>query len=581
MAARINPGSPRYEPHERPPPLTGLGLALQGALLGVPPMVVLPLIAVQAAGGSAALASWVVFISLAATGVTMVLQTARLGTVGSGCHLTAVPSAAAVPFCALALMEGWPKTLAALDLFSGLFSFAITMRLSLLRRVVTPTVIGTFSILLVVTIISVILEKMGDLPDGGLSTAGLACAAITMASTLAFVLHRPGFWRVWGPVIGLTLGSTSAAGFGILDFDPARRALWAGVPVEGWAGPGFDFGNAFWSLLPAFLFISALAVVQANSLSFVAQRVSWREARAADFRAVQGGVLGNCLGNILSGVGGGTPVNASVRGGLFVQQTSCASRDVGILVGVMLVVLAFFPKAWELLLVIPIPVMAAYMIVILAPMFIEGMKSIMQDEPDYSKGVVVRVSLLVGLGFQYGLIDLPIGVLWESTFQKAVISGGIAVILLTLALELTGPRSRRLQVMLDVEELQRINRFLGDFSSRRGWGERMTDRIQAASKEVLLALLDRQDEGRLWRLRLIASSSGRGAELEFVTAPSDADNLEDESESAGGAAPEIEEMLSEGDVPLRMLRHFATSVSHRQYHETEIITVHVALVAGG
>ncbi len=578
MTARTNSGSPRYEPHERPPPATGLSLALQGALLSVPPMVLLPLVAVQAAGGSESLASWVVFVSLAATGATMVLQTMRFGIVGSGCHIAAVPSAVAIPFCALALMEGGPKTLAALVLFSGLFSFAIAMRLSLLRRIFSPTVIGTFNILLVVTIILVILENMGDLPDGGLSTAGLACAAITLLSTLAFVLRGPGFWRVWGPVFGLALGSAAAAAFGILEPGPLHRALWAGVPVEGWAGPGFDFGSAFWTLLPAFLFISALTVVQANSLSFVAQRVSWRDSRATDFRAVQGGVVGTCLGNILSGLGGGMPVNASVRGSLFVQQTACASRDVGILVGALLLVLAFFPKGWALLLVIPIPVMAAYMAVILAPMFIEGMKSILQDEPDYSKSVVVGVSLLVGLGFHFGLIDLPIGGLWESTLQKAVTSGGIVIILLTWVLELTSSRRRRLQVMLDIEELPRINRFLAGFSSGRGWGERMTGRLQAASEEALLVLLDLREAGRQRQLRLIASGSGRGAELEFATAPSDSGNLEDQLSLLSDPPPEIEEMLSEGDVPLRMLRHFATSVSHRQYHETEIITIHVALV---
>ena len=96
--------------------------------------------------------------------------------------------------------------------------------------------------------------------------------------------------------------------------------------------------------------------------------------------------------------------------------------------------------------------------------------------------------MMLGLAFQFEFIDLPIGELWEATLQKAVTSGGIAVILLTLALELTGSRRRRLQVMLDVEELPRINRFLADFSNRRGWNERMTDRLQAAAEEALLVL---------------------------------------------------------------------------------------------
>ena len=579
MAARANTGALRYEPHERPPLVTALGLALQGALLSVPPMVLFPLLVVQVAGGPDSQAAWLVFISLAATGFTVILQTMRLGRVGSGCHLAACPSTVAVPFCALALMEGGPKTLAALVLVSGLFGFAVSLRLSLLRRVFSPTVTGTFNILLVITIVSVLLEKLADLPDGRTSTAGLACAAITLAATLAFVLPGPGFWRAWGPVLGLALGGVVAVAFGILDPGPLDNALWAGIPVAGWGGLGFNFGATFWTLLPAFLFISALTVLQAKSLSFVAQRVSWREARAIDFRAVQGGVLGNCLGTILSGLGGGMPVMATQRGSLLAQQTGCASRDVGILVGVILLVLAFFPKAWALLLVIPIPVMAAYMAVVLAPMFVEGMRSIIQDEPDYSKSVVVGVSLLVGLGFQYELISLPIGALWEATLQKAVISGGITVVLLTWALELAS-RRRRYQVALDVEELPGIRRFLADFSLRRGWGEVMTARLQAASEEAVLVLLESGSAGGQRQLRLTASGSSRGAELEFVTAPGDAGNLEDQMALLSEPPPELEEMLSEGDVPLRMLGHFATSLTHRQYHETEIITVHVSLVTG-
>ena len=119
MAARIGADGLQFEPSERPSPLTGLGLAAQGALVGLPPMVIFPMLSVQAAGGSGDLASWLVFISLAATGAAFLFQTMRLGIVGSGCHLAACPAAVAIPFCALALVEGGPKTLAALVFFLG------------------------------------------------------------------------------------------------------------------------------------------------------------------------------------------------------------------------------------------------------------------------------------------------------------------------------------------------------------------------------------------------------------------------------------------------------------------------------
>ena len=567
----------RYGLHERPAPLAALGLSAQGALLNVPAIVLFPLITVQIAGGSPALADWLVFISLVVTGVTMVLQTIRTGIVGSGFHLSACPSPVAIPFCALALVEGGPKMLAALVFIAGLFGLGVALRLSALRRVFNPTVTGTISILLAITIISVLLEKVDDVPAGGVNAAGLLCGAITLVSTLAFLLRNPGFWRVWGPLFGLTLGCAAAAGFGILDWQVLRHALWVGVPLDGWGGAGYDFGGAFWTLAPAFLFISALTVVQTNSLSYIAHRVSRPGNRAVDFRAVQGGVVGNSLGNILAGLAGSIPMIATPRGSMFVQQTGCASRGVGVLIGIIFVALAFFPKAWALLLIIPVPVMAAHLLVVLAPMFVEGMRAIVQAKPDYSKSLVVGISLVIGIAFQYQLIDLPINQLWESTLQKAITSGGISVILLTLALEATGPRRRRLNLSLSVDELPTINRFVEEFSARNRWNERTTGRLQAVAEETLLVLTQREVSDRQLRLRITAASSGRGAELEFITGPSDSENLEDQFALLGEPPPELEGMLSVGDTPMRVLRHLATSVDHRQYHETEVITVQVAV----
>ena len=560
--------------------MEALGLGTRGALLNVPPMVLYPLIAVQIAGGSLALADWMVFVSLAATGVTMVLQTIRVGIVGSGCHLSSVPSAVAVPFCALALAEGGPKTLAALVIFAGLFGLAVALRLSLLRRIFNPMATGTISILLVITIISVVLGKVDTVPARSGSAAGLLCGGITLISTLAFLLRKPGFWRVWGPLFGLALGCTAGGALGILHVEDLRQALWFGVPLAGWEGPGYHFGSAFWTLAPAFLFISALTVVQTNSLSFVARRVSRPGDRAVDFRAVQGGVVGNAVGNILAGLAGSMPIMTTPRGSMFVQQTGCASRDVGILIGVLIIALSFFPKAWTLLLVIPVPVMAAYLIVVLAPMFVEGMRTIIQAQPDYSKSLAVGTSLAIGLTFQYQLIDLPIGPLWESTLQKAITAGGISVILLTLAMEAMGPRRRRLRVPLGVEELPRISQFVEAFSASNGWNDQTTRRLQSVAEETLLVLMDREDYDSRLRLRLTAATSGRGAELEFITAPGEANDLEDQLALFGDPPPEVEEMLAVGDIPMRMLRHLTTSVSHRQYQDTEVVTVQVPVEGG-
>ena len=70
---------------------------------------------------------------------------------------------------------------------------------------------------------------------------------------------------------------------------------------------------------------------------------------------------------------------------------------------------------------------------------------------------------------------------------------------------------------------------------------------------------------------LVAGSEGDAAVLEFIAATAET-NIEDQmallGERAAGRGMEHE-------VPLRLLRHYASSLRHNQYHDTDVITVRV------
>ena len=108
----------------------------------------------------------------------------------------------------------------------------------------------------------------------------------------------------------------------------------------------------------------------------------------------------------------------------------------------------------------------------------------------------------------------------------------------------------------------------------------MTDRLRAVGEETLstLAPIVKAEETAApdRRLLLVAHSDGSAAELEFIAATDDA-NLEDRMallRDLAANAP-IEE-----DVSLRLLRHFASSVRHQQYHDTDVVTVRVEPASG-
>ena len=86
------------------------------------------------------------------------------------------------------------------------------------------------------------------------------------------------------------------------------------------------------------------------------------------------------------------------------ELTGVGARSVGVAIGAIFVALAFLPKALAVVLAIPGPVAAAYITVLLAMLFVTGMKMVVQDGIDYRKGLVVGVSFWAGVGFQSGVV---------------------------------------------------------------------------------------------------------------------------------------------------------------------------------
>ena len=279
---------PEFEAEESPPPLTSLALGAQSAALVVAPIALFPIVLFQAVEGSESELAWAVFAMLAVNGVTTMLQGLRFGTLGAGLLVINYPSPTAIPSCIIALEEGGAGTLAALILASGVFQIAVSTKLSLLRRLFTPAFSGAILILLVITFVPVVFGGLNDVPEGAPAAAGPICILVTFVLTLGLLMRGSGAWRVWSSLIGIAVGSLVGIAFGLFDFGPVKGAPIAGLPMDGWPGLGLEFGSAFWSLLPAFLFLALIALMQGTSIAMSIQRVSWRRPRAIDYRRVQG-----------------------------------------------------------------------------------------------------------------------------------------------------------------------------------------------------------------------------------------------------------------------------------------------------
>ncbi len=154
--------SVRYEPDDKPPTALTFGLGLQLAILCLSGIVLTPAIVVRAAGSSETYLAWAVFAAVAVSGVTTVLQAVRVGRIGAGYVLLMGTSGAFIAVSVTALAQGGPAMLATLVVISALFQFVLAARLSLLRRVLTPTVAGTVIMLIAVTVMPIVFDTLKD-----------------------------------------------------------------------------------------------------------------------------------------------------------------------------------------------------------------------------------------------------------------------------------------------------------------------------------------------------------------------------------------------------------------------------------
>ena len=412
-------------------------------------------------------------------------------------------------------------------------------------------------------------------PAGAAPMAGPVTAGVTLAVTLMIILRATGVMRLWGPVIGILSGCAVAGFFDLFSWEQLAAAQWIGLPVSGWPGvrlqpsvpsSGPCFRPSSWSPW------SARSRPSATRWPFSAFRGATAAPRTS--ARCRGRSRADGLGNFLSGLMATVPNTTYSSSVSIVEITGVAARRVGVCIGAAFCVLAFLPKVVALLLSIPDAVIGAYAVVLIAILFVLGMRIVVGDGMDYRKAAIVGVSFWVGSGFQSGgLFTSQMSPFFAEMMGNGMTSGGLTALVLSAFVEITGARRRRLVTMLSVDALPRIRKFLTGFVLREGWREDMAGRVSLAAEEALLSLLGDEGEeaGAARRLRLSVRTSQGGAELEFVAASGEG-NIEDRIALASELSVELH---GEHDFSLRLLRHLATTVRHQKYHDTDILTLQV------
>ena len=565
-----------YQPDDRPSHPISFVHGFQDVMTRMAAIAGTTAIVAVAGGQSEGYLSWIFFSALVACGIGHILITLRFWRFGSGYSLSIAASSAFITVSASALVAGGPVMLSALMLISGLIQFVFISRLSLLRRIMTPLVAGTVLMLLSVTVIPPVLRTLPNLPEGSLTATAPVLGGMTLLILLGMRLFTSPKWQQYSPVIAVLVGCVVAIPMGAFDFQKVIDAPWIGIPGYPIADFELSLGAAFWAILPGFVIVNMATMINSISDTVVIQQVAWRRPRATDFRVVQGAHNLIALLNILAAALATLPAAIGASNSARTVLTGVASRRKGVYGGLILIAVAFLPKIVALITAIPRPVLVAYIVFLLALLFVQGMSSVVRGGLDGKKAAVLGVSLWIGIGFENGWIlpELLSGTL-ETLLSNGMTTGAVSVILLSLLLEFISNRRRRLSVDMAASSLPRIDEFLTDYATGASWNEASVNRLRSAGEETLSCLLSQQGDGEEdsgKRLVVSVRRADDDIEMEFA-ATSEGGNVEDKLAYLSDQ-PQIQD---EEEISFRLLRYYASSVQHHKYHDIDIITVRVSL----
>lgn len=547
----------------------------QGSLLMLAPTVLNVAIAVRASGLAESHVAWSVFASLVICAGITALQSTQLRRFGAGHIVLSGPSAMFIAIMVLTVSEAGLATFASLMVVCSLIQIAIAWWLPTVRRVVTPTVLGTVVMVIAVSVMPIAFDQVGNLPAEAPSAAGAVIAGVTLLSLAMLTLRSGGRWRTVAPFISILAGCAAAAAFGVLDGSRIDDAGWFGVPAVPDFGVDLVPTGKFWLLLPSFAILTVVLGLKTISDGVVIQEGSRRKRQAIEFQRIQGMVGANGVGMLFAGMAGTLPTVAySSFSFSLINLTGVAARRVGASVAVVTVMLALCSKLTAVLLTIPGPVLAAELMFALGMLFASGCRTVVRDGIDARRTLVVALGATLGLGLHgHPLMRDIFGEEFGDLLGNGVTVAAISAIAMTLLTEVVSGRRARLEVKLDAASIPALDEFLVGVASRLGWNEASSYRLRSVGEEAFATLLSRQgddDGSQSSRLIVAARPQADMVELEMVST-SRTENIEDQVAllTYDDAVPTVE------NLSLRLLRFHSSALRHQKFHGIEIITVHV------
>jgi NCS2 family nucleobase:cation symporter-2 len=385
-----------YALDETPPSFQLLALGFQHVAVICPYLVMVALVAAAAKLPHETARNAMAF-AMIAVGFLTVLQSLRLGGVGSGYLWPPVVSATYLPSSMAAGSQfGFPVA-CGMVVFAGLCEVGMAKLIDKMRKFFPAVVSGV-----VIVAVGIELGKIGigALLEGATANGARGermfvtafCVLVTMTGLAVWAKGLP---RLLCALIGILVGYALSA---LLDTFPkdfldqlSASPIFA-VPDPRFISLGFEP-----SLMLPFAIAALASGLRVIGVLTTCQQMNDAAWRRPDMKNIEAGVMADGIGSALGGVLGAPGISASPSLVGIEKTTGATSRVIAWSIAGWLLLLSCFPKFTSLIVSMPRPVMAAALFFNGALMFVAGIEIVA------SRPITLRASLIVGFSILLAL----------------------------------------------------------------------------------------------------------------------------------------------------------------------------------
>ena len=364
--------------------------------------------------------SFLVSMSLFASGVSTFIQCRRFGVIGARLLCIQGTSFSFIgPIIATGMVGGLPLIFGSC-MAAAPIEMIVSRTFKYLRNIITPLVSGIVVLLIGLSLIKVGIVSCGGgyaaMDNGTFATwENLSIAALVLLSVL------------------FCLGYGLAFALGKVDMSALNVEMLMSFNIPQPFKYGVDFNVSSFIAIGLVYLITAIEAtgdVTANSM------ISGLPIEGDSYlKRVSGGVMADGFNSFLAGVFNSFPNSIFAQNNGIIQLTGVASRYVGYYIAAMLVLLGLFPIVGAVFSLMPDPVLGGATLLMFGTVAAAGIRIVSSQEIGRKETLVLAVSLSLGLG-----VELMPDVLQQapeairSIFSSGITTGGLTAIIANIVI---------------------------------------------------------------------------------------------------------------------------------------------------